>query len=151
VAAWEIAKMSRENQKGHAASGGLDRDLKKINDHQDIYHVVYDLSIPTFVPRQWVNMQIWKWEEDKKELTMVVDSVEHTAFPERKEYLRASGSGVVKYEPEAEVEGFPQTKVTYTMRVDFGGRVPKWYQKRGGVSQLMYVIERASNFAHAPH
>ncbi|GMI27852.1 hypothetical protein TeGR_g10416 [Tetraparma gracilis] len=139
VAAWELAKMSRENQKEHVAFGGLDRNLKKINDHQDIYHVVYELSIPGFLPRQWVTRVVWKWAAGKKELTVIADSVDHTDFPERKEYLRASSTVMVKYKQEAEVGEVPQTKVTWTQQVDLGGVIPKWAQNRQGVGQLMYL------------
>jgi bisphosphoglycerate-independent phosphoglycerate mutase (AlkP superfamily) len=151
VAAWEMAKMSRENQKARAASGGLESDLVKINDHQNIYHVVYDLSIPTFLPRQFVSMIVWKWDEDKKELTVALDTIEYNAFPKRKEYQRASTTTLVKYKQEADVGGIPQTKVTWTQQVDLGGRIPKWAQNRQGVGQLMYVIEPAPYFAPAPH
>jgi hypothetical protein len=143
VAAWEMAKMSRENLKEHVTFGGLDRDLKKINDHQDIYHVVNDLSITTFLPRQFVSMIVWKWDEDKKKLTVVADSVEHTDFPERKEYLRASATSTCTYTQEAGVGEIPQTKVTYTVQVDLGGVIPKWVQNRQGVGTLMYVMEHA--------
>ena len=151
VAAWEMAKMSRENQKEHVAFGGLDRNLKKINDHQNIYHVVYDLSIPTFLPRQFVSRIVWKWAADKKELTVALDTIEHESFPERKEYLRASTTILVRYKQEADVGGIPQTKVTWTQQVDLGSRIPKWAQNRQGVGQLMYVTERAPYFARAPH
>ena len=133
------SRMSRADQKAHVAFGGLDRDLKNINDHQNIYHVVYDLSIPTFLPRQWVTMQVWKWAANRTELTLVADSVEHDAFPECKEYLRASGTALYKYKQEAEV-ATPQTKVTWTQQLDLGGAIPKWVQNRQGVGQLMYVI-----------
>jgi hypothetical protein len=146
-----MAKMSRENMKGHVAFGGLDRDLEKVNNHTNIYHVVYDLSIPGFLPRQWVFMLIWKWAEDKKELTVAYDSVEREAFPERKEYLRVSGRSMCKYKQEAGVGEIPQTKVTYTVQLNLGGAIPKWAQSRQGVGQLMYVIEPAQYFAHAPH
>ena len=143
--------MSRESQKGHVEFGGLERDLVKVNDHQDIFHVVYDMSIPGFLPRQWVQMIIWKWAADKRELTVVADSVEHATFPVRKEYLRESSTVVVKYKQEASVGGCPQTKVAWTQQVDAGGAIPKWAQNRRGVGQLMYVIERAPYFTHAPH
>ena len=133
--------MSRENMKEHAEFGGLDRDLLEINHHQNIYHVVYDLSIPRFLPRQFVSRIVWKWAADKQELTVVADSVEHTDFPERKEYLRASRTALYQYKQEAEVEGIPQTKVTWTQQVDLGGVIPKWVQNRQGVGQLMYGIE----------
>ncbi|GMI30488.1 hypothetical protein TeGR_g8045 [Tetraparma gracilis] len=137
VAAWEVAKMSRENQKVRAASGGLESDLVKINDHENIYHVVYDLSIPTFLPRQFVSMVVWKWDEDMQELTVAGEGVQHDGFPERKEYLRASGSALYKYKREAEVGELPQTKVTYTQQVDLGGRIPKWVQNRQGIGTLI--------------
>ena len=143
--------MSRENLKGHVAFGGLDRDLLEINHHQNIYHVVYDLSIPRFLPRQWVARIVWKWEEDKKELTVVYDDVKHDAFAEREEYLSASSTAMCTYKQEAEVGEIPQTKVTYTVQVDLGGAIPKWVQNRQGVGQLMYVIEPAPYFVHAPH
>ena len=151
MAAWELAKMSRENMKEHVAFGGLDRDLLKVTDHQNIYHVVYDLSIPGFLPRQFVSRIVWKWAANKKELVTVFDDAEHEDFSEQKEYLRASGRAVYKYKQEADVGGIPQTKVAYITQVDLGGKIPMWVQNRLGVGQLMYVLEHASYFAHAPH
>ncbi|GMI22423.1 hypothetical protein TeGR_g13348, partial [Tetraparma gracilis] len=146
VAAWAGAEMSRENRKEHVAFGGLDRNLKKINDHQNIFHVVYDFSIPTFLPRQFVVRIVWKWDEDKQELTVVADSVEHTDFLERKEYLRASCTGICTYKQEAEVGKIPQTKVTWTQQLDLGGRIPKWAQNRQGVGTLMYLSKMRERF-----
>jgi hypothetical protein len=123
----------------------------KINDHKNTFHVVYDLSIPGFLPRQFVNTLIWKWAADKKVLTVVGNNIMHVDFPERKGYLRAFSIVMVKYEQEAEVGEIPQTKVTYTQQVDAGGAIPKWVQSRQGVGQLMYVIEPAPYFVHAPH
>jgi hypothetical protein len=143
--------MSRENQKLHVASGGLGRDLLKINNHRDIFHVVTDLAIPGFLPRQWVVNTVWKWAADKKEITVVGDSVEHDEFPERKEYLRATGTSMFKYKQEAGNGEISQTKVTYTQQVDVGGRIPKWAQNRQGVGKLMYVIENVPYTARPPH
>ena len=151
VAAWELARKSRESMKGHVVFGGLDRDLVKINDHLDVYNNVIDLAIPGFLPRQWVTRVVWKWAAGKKELMVIADSVEHTDFPERKKYQRASSTVMVKYKQEADVGGIPQTKVTYTQHVDLGGRIPKWVQNRQGVGQLMYVIEPAPTSLAPPH
>jgi hypothetical protein len=140
-----MAKMSRENMKGHVAFGGLDRDFVKINDHKNTFHVVYDLSIPGFLPRQFVTRDVWKWAADKMVLTSVTDSIKHVDFPERKGYLRASSTATMTYEQEAEVGEIPQTKVTYTQQLDLGGIIPGWVQNRQGVSTLMYVIEHASS------
>ncbi|GMI28241.1 hypothetical protein TeGR_g4461, partial [Tetraparma gracilis] len=150
VAAWEMAKMSRENQKEHVAFGGLDRDLVKINDHQNVFHVVFDLSIPRFLPRQWVTKIVWKWAADKKALTVVVDDVKHGEFPERKEYLRAASTHEWTYRQEAKAGELPQTKVTYTVQVDVGGAIPKWAQNRKSISQLMYLSVMRKRFDKSP-
>jgi hypothetical protein len=139
VAAWELAKMSREKVKEHVALGGLDLDLVRINDHQDIFHFVFDLDIPGFQPRQFVSMIVWKWGADKKELTVVYDDVKHADFSVCKEYLRASVTAMFKFKQEAEVGEIPQTKVTYTVQVDLGGVIPKWVVNLQGVDELMYA------------
>jgi hypothetical protein len=95
-------------------------------------------------------MIVWKWTAGKRELTVVAESVEHATFPVRKEYLRASGTVVVKYKQETVVGGCPQTKVTWTQQLDAGGAIPKWVQNRQGVGQLMYVIEHASYLPTPP-
>jgi hypothetical protein len=125
----------------HVAYGGLDRELKKINDHQNIYHVVYDLSIPTFHPREWVMKVIWKNAGNGRDLTVVYESVVHAAFPEREEYLRASGMSTCMYKQEKAAGEVPQTKVTWTQQLNLGGAIPKWAQNRQGVGTLMYVVE----------
>jgi hypothetical protein len=139
VAAWDLARMSRESMKGHVAFGGLDRDLVKINDHRDVFHVVYDLSIPGFLPRQFVSMVVWKWDDDKQNLTTVVDDVENAAFSGRKENLRASSTAMMKFKQVAEVGQILQTRVTWTQQLDLGGVIPKWVQNLQGVTTLMYV------------
>jgi hypothetical protein len=144
VAAWKMDKTNREHLKGHVALGGLDRDVLAINDHHDIYHVVFDVSFPGFLPRQFVSRNVWKWGADKTELTAVGDNAVHGDFPERKEYLRASGTGMFKYQQEAEVGEIPQTKVTWTQQLDFGGAIPKGVQNRRGVSIMMYEFEQPS-------
>jgi hypothetical protein len=137
VAAWELAKMSRESMKEHVAFGGLDRDLVKINDHLDVYNNVIDLAIPGFLPRQWVTITAWKWSEDRKELTIVDDDTEHDDFPEGNEFERASATTMVKYETAADLGEIPQTRVTYTLQVDLAGRISKWVVNMRGVGFLM--------------
>ena len=141
--------MSRESMKGHVAFGGLDRDLVKINDHHDVFHVVYDLSIPGFLPRQFVDTVIWKWSSDKSKLSTVVDDVESVAFSGRKEYLRASNKGFTTYKQGAFAGEIHQTEVTWIVQLELGGAIPKWVQNRQGVSTLKYV--RLLNLPpHAP-
>lgn len=127
--------------KNHRDFGGLERALKKINGHHNIYHVVYDLGIPTFKPREFVMSQIWKWTEEDV-LTSVGSDVADPEFPLRSEYLRSSSAVLMTYTKQRSIgEGVltPQTKVSYTQQVDLGGSVPKWVQNSKAVDTLMYA------------
>jgi hypothetical protein len=142
VAAWEMSKMSRANLKVHVKDGGLGRDMKKITVHNNILYNVHDLKIPTFLPRVFVWSGVWKWSDDRKELTVAFDDVEHEDYPEREDYLRVSGRYTMKFKQEAEVGGIPQTKVSYNQFVDLKGAVPPWVQNMQGVEFLMCVPTR---------
>jgi hypothetical protein len=130
--------MSRELMKAHVAFGGLDRCLTKVNAHQDIFHVVYDFKIPSFLPREFLSRVIWKWTGDD-ELTTVADTrdVHHDAFQECNNYLRASSTATMKFTREATRQGVAQTRVSLIQNVDLGGAVPGWVQNRQGVGQLV--------------
>jgi hypothetical protein len=150
VAAWELAKMSRELRKHHAKSGGLEQALLKVNDHQDIYHSVVDLSISGFLPRQFVMEYVWKWGADNQELTVVAESVAHEDFPEDGAYQRVASTIMVKYKQEEEVGGVPQTRVTWTQQLGLGGEISEWVVSQQAVKQLVYVFEHAPPSSPAP-
>jgi hypothetical protein len=63
-AALEICVMSKALRKAHFESGGLDRILKKRNDHSAIFQVVYDLNAPGVSPREFCSSQLWTKEGD---------------------------------------------------------------------------------------
>jgi len=56
-AAWEMLKNSRKNTKG---STNLVRTLVHDNGHSAVFHLVKDLRIPGFAPREWVLRLLWK-------------------------------------------------------------------------------------------
>jgi hypothetical protein len=132
-----MAKMSRASVKEHETNGGLECALQKINDHQSIFQLELDLSIPGFLPREWVLKVVWKWGDGRRELTAAYDDTTQEAFPERKGFLRGRSTAMFKFKQEAAVGGVPQTKVTYTVQADVGGAIPKWVQNMQGVSELM--------------
>jgi hypothetical protein len=143
---WEMAKTSRDNWKDHAADSGLERHLIKSNEHHNAYHVVYDLGIPGFRPREWVTSQIWKWESPST-LEVFSDSISHVDFPLRDEYVRATSTVLYKYDKLAEVGGTPQTRVTLIQRVDLRGNIPKRAVGEGAVvNQMMYLNKMRLRF-----
>ena len=90
-AAWEIAKMNREQVRD---AGSLERSFTKTNDHHGVYHVVYDLKIPGFQPREFLSSLVWRQLGDK--LVVLYDDVEHADFPVCPSLVR--GSTTICYE-----------------------------------------------------
>ena len=145
ASAWEMAKMSRENMKEHAAYGGLERSLQAQNQHKNIYQVVYDLGIPGFLPREAVQAVIWKRKGSDK-LEVIADSVEHVDFPTRSEYVRATSTVLYEYEKLNDVGNTPQTRITYTMQADLGGSIPNFAVNKQLVGFLMYLSTMRKRF-----
>ena len=44
-AAWEWSKLTRQGTNIYRASNGVERNVRKINDHASLYHIVYDLRV----------------------------------------------------------------------------------------------------------
>jgi len=143
-AAWEMAKMSRENRKQHLAFGGLERCLNPENGHHNVYHMVYDLGIRGFQPREFLLTQIWKLQEDR--LVVGYKSLEHADFPLRPQYVRATSRAMWVYETVQQAGNTPQTRVTYSCQIDLGGVIPKLFVNRGAVSQLAYLSTMRQQF-----
>ena len=59
-AAWERAVTSRKMVDAHAKGGGLARELREVNAHSHLFHVVYDLKIPAFKPREFLLSRVWR-------------------------------------------------------------------------------------------
>ncbi|GMH68801.1 hypothetical protein TrLO_g1825 [Triparma laevis f. longispina] len=51
-AAWEYAKMTRENTKLHYDFGGLGKNVVTLSNHSELYHLVIDFGVTSFAPRE---------------------------------------------------------------------------------------------------
>ena len=51
VAAYEYLKRSREGVRSHRDKGGIERSIKRINDHSQYYVQSRNLGVPGFGPR----------------------------------------------------------------------------------------------------
>jgi len=132
--AWEVAMMTRAQVK---ADESLGRSLTRINDHHSVFHLIKDVKIPGFSPREFTGSKIWKRQGDK--LVVVFDGVDDPAFPPNPLYVRGTSTVYVEYEELPPIGELPQTRVTYTMKVDLGGLIPKAVVNSRAVDQLMYL------------
>jgi hypothetical protein len=144
LAAWELARMSRVNMHRHADRNGLQRELKKINEHQMLFHLGIQLPVPGIRPRQLVTRVVWKWAEGKDELTIFCGNVKHEAFPDREGSERISNTNMIKYKKEESASGVAQTNVIWTQQLDIGESIPKWIVIREGLRHFSYVRVSAS-------
>ncbi|GMH56674.1 hypothetical protein TrST_g10865 [Triparma strigata] len=126
-APFELMRMTRERMQAHYKFGGLDREMMKLTNHTDLYHLVIDLGVKTFAPREWLTKVVWK-KVDEDTMIVCVEDVEDDRFPagDGKGYVRASSSAFWKYERLPEVRGIPQTRITYYQQVDLKGFVPSF-------------------------
>ncbi|GMI09865.1 hypothetical protein TrVE_jg7422 [Triparma verrucosa] len=90
-AASEWMRMSRGQKKVHYNSGGLDRAVVNLNNHNETYHLVMDFGVTSFAPREWLTSCVWK-KEDENNIIVGVEDVEDANFPPGagKGYVRAS-------------------------------------------------------------
>jgi hypothetical protein len=139
VAAWELAKMSRVLMHRHTERNGLQRELKKMNEHHLIFHMGIQFPVPGLRPRQLVLRIVWKWAEGRNELMIYIDSVEHESFPDREGSERMPSTTMIKYKREDSESGVAQTKIVWTQQVDVGESIPRWIVNRQGLRHLSYV------------
>ena len=97
-ATWGWAKMTREQMRLYRESGGLKRSVVKLNNHSELFHLVIDLGVPGFQPREWLIKGVWKKQDDGSLVTAYED-VEHEDFPEQSgKYVRASALPFWRFE-----------------------------------------------------
>ena len=74
----------------YCKGGGLERSVVALNDHSDLFHLVLDLGVPGFQPREWLTKALRKKQDDGS-LIIAYEDVEHEDFPEQSgKYVRAS-------------------------------------------------------------
>ncbi|GMH78176.1 hypothetical protein TrLO_g2562 [Triparma laevis f. longispina] len=138
--AWELCRMTRSKMKLNRANGQLDRAIVKVNNHSDISYSVLDLEVPGFSPREFCVKSVWKFANDGQTCLVGLEDVDCEEFPlaaaKLKKWIRAKTATFWKYERLPEVEGVPQTMVTYYQQADLKGFIPLWV----GTSAITHTL-----------
>jgi len=140
-AASEMDKMGRQNTK---SSTNLVRTLVYDNGHSAVFHFVKDFHIPGFAPREWVLRMLWK-KLATDTVAVCFESIDGRNEANNK-YVRASNSVYNEYkrlEPLGEV---PQTRVTWTQRIEMGGSLSRQIVAAGAPKQLMHLSTMRQQF-----
>jgi hypothetical protein len=86
--------------------------------------------------------QVWNWldGESKDQLDIFSENLKDPEnYPFIPSYVRASAHPHVRFEKLEPHCGVPQTRVTYSNKLDLGGIIPKWAVNRNGVNNLMHI------------
>ena len=140
-AAWEMLKNSRKNAKG---STNLLRTLVHDNVHSAVFHLVKDLRIPGFSPREWVLRLLWK-KLAAETVVVCYESIDEQNEANNK-YVRASNSVYNEYKRLEPLGGVPQTRVTWTQSIKLGGSVSRQIVSALAPKQLMHLSRMRRQF-----
>jgi hypothetical protein len=120
-AAFDLSRMSRSALRAHYKSGGLERSLTKVNEHDFVYMFMRDYHVPTFQPRAFVMRVVWKWV-DESTLLIASESVDDLEnHPPRDGVVRGSTTVLSELKRLSPVGDIPQTRLSYTQQVNPGG------------------------------
>lgn len=116
IMALELAKLTRKRRKERVDFGGLECNVVKLNNHSELYRIVVDISVPGLAPREFLTKMVWKmvWKKmDENNIILVYEDAKDDSFPIGNKYVRASATSFWKFEKLPDIEGIPQTSVTY--------------------------------------
>ena len=144
-AAWDTHKMSRKNTK---SSTNLVRTLEHDNGHSAVFHLVKDFRLPGFAPREWVVRLLWKKLAADK-VVVCYESIDEQNEANNK-YVRASNAVYNEYRRLEPLRGVPQTRVTWTQKIELGGsvsrQVPNAFLNAFAPKQLVHLSRMRQQF-----
>jgi len=122
-AAYCFTLTSRKRMRINDRKNVLARDAKSHNRHSQDNLLIRDLGLGTR-SRQWLMRHVWKRVGGER-VVYVSESIKHSnLFPsaasENNNFVRASGTGIVSFEPITE----HSTKLIYVTQVNLGGYIP---------------------------
>ena len=123
AATYEYLKMSREGVRTHLEKGGIEKHIRRINDHSQFYVTSRDL-IPGFGPREWRSRVIWKKDDDK--IVIVYEDTKDFDNDVVRTGVLGSAQSTWVLERMPLVQDMEQTRVTFVSRVDIGMPLPKF-------------------------
>ena len=99
----------------------------------------FDVGIRGMSPRELVQRCVWKASEDGKRFEIAYDSIDHAAFPPDKNFVRAKATMLWCFETLEPTNRIPQTMVSYTVKLRWGGLVSRRYIK-GKAQNIMSFV-----------
>jgi hypothetical protein len=147
-AAYQLAFMSRHNQRADFELAGMNRTLVKQNGHCSVIQAVYDVKVPGFQPREFVSLQVWRRELEDNSIVVVIDAVNlPDQFPVRPNIVRATTSIMWKMVPLPPIMGgVVQTRVTKFQQIDMKVAIPKFVVSKGGMFFFMPLVNMRKLF-----
>ena len=145
VAGYELCKdsyiamktfMQQENNVG--------RTVARVSDRVFVMRSVVDFKVPGWRKREFVARSVWAWIDDDTLLICYDDTADektHTAGT-----VRGRSQVMAKLERLPEVDGVPQTSVTFFSRVDLGVLVNAITTKMKAIDMMMHLSTMRQTF-----
>jgi len=91
--------------------------------------------------------QVLVWKQTEGKLVVVAADIESEEFPlGSSKHVRGQSLSFWEYERLAPQAGVPQTRVTYVIKIDLKGSIPKFIVNSKAVSYLMYLSSMRMRF-----
>ncbi|GMI34758.1 hypothetical protein TeGR_g897, partial [Tetraparma gracilis] len=116
----------------------LEKSILHLNAHSYVYHVVVDLGVPGFTPREFLTLVVWRKEGDC--FNLYYGPTEHDNFPQTGKWLRGRSNCMFAFKQIEDAGGTPQTLVTMTQKVELAGNIPRFLLESDdkAIDNLMY-------------
>ena len=148
-ASFEYHISSRAKTNAFESRGGIVKEISKLSPHSQINRSVYDLTgIAAIQPREWVGMEVWRWENDAYDKFVIASApfFDEALFPTSNTFVRATMQFLISYEKLEPVGKLPRTKVTLCAQTNFAGHIPHSFINSRISSFLMRLSEMRIKF-----
>jgi hypothetical protein len=145
IGSYEFSLETRSRKERYYNFGGIDRGLIRESMHSQLYKVCYEFGVPGVYPREWVSRILWKKVDDETMLLVVVDA-EVDEYPKKSDRVRAKAKTLWEYKKLPNLNGVPQTRVSYFTQIGFNGIIPKAIANSRGVKLLNYLSNVRERF-----
>ncbi|GMH54262.1 hypothetical protein TL16_g01637 [Triparma laevis f. inornata] len=134
LAACEFDPDSRHRARYFMEQHGKQRKVVKINDHY--YVQMRRFEVPLYKPREFVQKITWKMSEGGNKIEVGSDN----------QYIRSVGTSLFVFEKLPPLSGIPQTKMSYVVKMSWGGFIPSRHVKIKALEGLSWIMSMRKTF-----
>ena len=140
-AAWAIVHLDSRTRLRQAKIKGLTLlKVEHVNPHTLYYVTSRNMGIPGMAARDSRNILTWKKQEDGK---MIISNLDSEAmkkkYPVKKGNVLIEAQTTYVYEPTDAIGDVPQTKLTFTSKIDMKVRSGRNLECGGGECRGIYI------------